>query len=376
MENNILFQRKGKEDLPIVAICYDFDHTLSPDDMQAQGFLQKNYDGTVEDFWKDVNDLSNNNTMDQNLAWMHLMIKYATGKEWLTKDKLREYGSNIKLFDGVDTWFSRINKLANDIGVKVEHYIISSGLKEMIEGTSISEYFTEIYASSYYYNEDNIPVWPAQVINYTGKTQYLFRKEKGVLDPNDQDVNTYFAEEEIRIPFSNFIYIGDSDTDIPCMKLVMSKGGHSIGVYDLDSADQNSKDKVDKMIREKRINYRVAAKFSAESELENLVINIMKKIKYSCRLKNIEYQNRNEVIYFMQDCSELDAERKKKDLLLDLRDSDSFKRSHTIISYLSEFEDWSKEDKAFLKKIREDNFQVSFIRDDDDVKKFYDSLGL
>ena len=217
------FNRKTKEDKPVLAICYDFDKTLSPDDMQAQGYIQSvGYD--VQQFWKESNEMAIANEMDSNLAYMLKMVREAEGNLVLNKRVLAEYGSKVQLFPGVKEWFGRIRKYGEDHNVIVEHYIISSGLKEMIEGTHIANEFEKIYASSFYYNERGVAKWPAQVINYTTKTQLLFRIVKGVLDINDPAVNTYFPPDKLRVPFRNMVYLGDSDTDIPCMKLVNVNG--------------------------------------------------------------------------------------------------------------------------------------------------------
>ena len=140
----------------------------------------------------------------------------------------------------------------------------------MIEGTGVAKKgaFEKVYASSFYYNDRVVAVWPAQVVNYTNKTQFLFRIEKGVLDINDPGVNDYFSPEDIRIPFRNMVYIGDSDTDVPCMKLVNSYGGHSIGVYNVSTKDRT---KVYKMMRDNRIRYFAEADYSKGSELDILV---------------------------------------------------------------------------------------------------------
>ena len=269
------FERKHKEELPVLAICYDFDKTLSPDDMQAQGYIQSvGYD--VGQFWKESNGMAQNNDMDGNLAYMYKMVKEAEGNLIFNKKALAAYGAKVQLFPGVAEWFERIREYGKEHNVIVEHYIISSGLKEMIEGTEIAKNgaFEKIYASSFFYNERGIAVWPAQVINYTNKTQFLFRIEKGVLDINDAGVNDYFAPEDLRVPFRNMVYIGDSDTDIPCMKLVNSYGGHSIGVYNPDTAD---KAKVFKMTRDNRIRYHAAADYSEGSEMDKLVKAIIDK---------------------------------------------------------------------------------------------------
>ena len=287
--------RRNKEGNPVVAICYDFDKTLSPDDMQAQGFIQK-VGYNVQEFWEESNRLAKGNGMDNNLAWMYLMITKAVGKTPMTKESLREYGSKVRLFPGVKHWFRRIKEFGLKHNVIVEHYIISSGLREMIEGTPVGDEFTRIYASSFYFDENNIARWPAQAINYTGKTQFLFRIEKGVLDVNDQGVNDSFPPERIRVPFRNMIYIGDSDTDIPCMKLVNTNGGHSIGVYDATTQD---KTKVWKMMREKRIRYFAPADYNNGSDLDALVKDIIKRTAMNERLeerhiRDLAEQQRND----------------------------------------------------------------------------------
>ena len=262
-----MFERRYKEDKPVLAICYDFDKTLSPDDMQAQGYIQSvGYD--VEEFWREVNVLATENEMDQNLAYMLKMVKEAEGNIVFSRKKLGEYGSHVTLFPGVEDWFSRIREYGAARGVIVEHYIISCGLREMIEGTRVASEFEKIYASSFYYNERGVAVWPAQVINYTNKTQFLFRISKGVLEPNDPAVNDPVAPEALRVPFRNMVYIGDSDTDIPCMKLVNSNGGHSIGVYNSETKD---KSKVHKMLRDRRIKYFVPADYRDGGELDLLL---------------------------------------------------------------------------------------------------------
>ena len=283
------YDRKRKEDRPVLAICYDFDKTLSPDDMQAQGYIQSvGYD--VQKFWDESNDLAKANDMDNNLAYMWKMVQESEGRMVFNKEKLAEYGARVKLFDGVEDWFERIRAYGKTRNVIVEHYIISSGLKEMIEGTKMARAgaFKKIYASSFYFNDRGVAKWPAQVINYTSKTQFLFRIEKGVLDINDPGVNAYFSPEEIRVPFRNMVYIGDSDTDIPCMKLVNTYGGHSIGVY--DPATQNKK-KVYKMMHDKRIRYYAPADYTERSELDLLVKAIIDKTAANEILEDRHFRN-------------------------------------------------------------------------------------
>lgn len=286
------YKRKIKEDRPVIAICYDFDKTLTPDDMQAQGYIQDvGYD--VKKFWEESNNLAILNDMDTNLAYMYKMVEEAEGNLILKKEELANYGSKVRLFDGVNEWFSRIREYGIQNGIIVEHYIISSGLKEMIEGTELARNneFEKIYASSFFFNSRGVAKWPAQAINYTNKTQFLFRIEKGVLDVNDPGVNEYFKPEDLRVPFRNIIYIGDSDTDIPCMKLVNTNGGHSIGVYDPNT---NNKEKVYKMIAANRIKYFAPADYTDGSTLDILVKEIIDKTSVYEILERHYETNKNE----------------------------------------------------------------------------------
>jgi len=279
----IAYDRKQKEDKPVLAICYDFDKTLSPDNMQAQGYIQS-VGYNVELFWEESNGLAYKNDMDSNLAYMYKMMEEAEGNLVLNKSALAEYGSHVKLFPGVEGWFERIRGYGGEHGVIVEHYIISSGLKEMIEGTVMAREgaFEKIYASSFYFNTRGVAKWAAQAVNYTNKTQFLFRIEKGTLDINDPGVNEYYPPEKIRVPFRNMVYVGDSDTDIPCMKLVNTYGGHSIGVFDPDTGDKR---KVLELIRDKRIRYFVPADYSEGTEMDILLKQIIDKTAAHERLE-------------------------------------------------------------------------------------------
>ena len=276
----------------VLAICYDFDKTLTPDDMQAQGYIQSvGYD--VKKFWDESNEFAKANNMDTNLAYMLKMKEEAEGRMVLSRKKLQEYGSKIKLFPGVKGWFDRTKRLGKRFGIKVEHYIISSGLQEMIEGTSLAKkhVFERIYASSFHYNKKDVAIWPAQIVNFTNKTQFLFRIEKGCLDINDTAVNDYIPPEKMRVPFQNIVYIGDSDTDIPCMKLVNSSGGFSIGVY---NPETGVKDKVFQMAREKRISYYCPADYSKGKELDQLISTIIQFVAVRSKLEKKGLRCRNE----------------------------------------------------------------------------------
>lgn len=350
---------------PILAICYDFDKTLSPDDMQAQGYIQS-IDYEIAEFWKQSNQLATDNDMDQNLAYMYMMSSKSRGKVLFTKETLRKDGSRVQLFPGVKTWFDRINEYGKNKGVIVEHYIISSGLKEMIEGTEVADKFKKIYASSFYFDKDGVAVWPAQVVNYTNKTQFLFRIEKGVLDINDQAVNSYFEPNQYRVPFRNMVYIGDSDTDIPCMKLVNINGGHSIGVYNSETKD---KSKVFRMLDENRIKYFAPADYTQGADLECLVKKIIDRTVVNETLEDIHFDCIEKKISETKDQSEEDI--KKEELIDKLEDSSSFSNTHAIIEQMSVIREWTEDQKYKLSKIALENNQVTYILKDADVRDFY-----
>ncbi len=269
---------------PTIAICYDFDMTLSPKNMQEFDFFAE-LETTADDFWSEQNERMLKNNADGVLAYMLGMVEKAKEKGIvLTRKKLNEYGKNIELFPGVETWFNRINEFAKNLGVNVEHYIISSGVKEIIEGTSIAKYFKKIYASSYVYGASGEAIWPAMSVNYTNKTQFLYRINKGCLEETDDSINDFMEHEERQVPFDNMIYIGDSLTDIPCMRLVKKSGGKSIGVY---TKNEGKKSNLAEMLKRDKINYIAEADYSKGKMLEIIVKEIIKGNKINFNLKEL-----------------------------------------------------------------------------------------
>lgn len=269
---------------PIIAICYDFDKTLSPKDMQEYGFIDK-LGIAPEQFWSELAVFTLSNQMDNALSYMYFMIhKYKEKKLTLTRDDLTNLGKNIELFKGVKTWFKRINKFAENNDVILEHYIISSGVYEIILGTDIAKEFKAIFASRFIYNENNEPIWPGLALNYTNKTQFMYRINKGILDINDNSVNNSMPTEDRRIPFENMIYIGDSLTDVPCMRLCAKSGGAAIGVY--TDSEKNNKTMIE-LATNNRINFFVPADYSETSELDITIKHLIQKIKHNSILKEI-----------------------------------------------------------------------------------------
>ena len=267
----------------VVAIMYDFDKTLCTKDMQEYTFIP-NLGIDVNSFWQDANKLRQVDKMDQVLTYMYLMKKKTEDLGYhLTKDYLNKMGKEIELFPGVVDWFERINKYGEKLGIKVEHYIISSGVKEIIEGSSIGKYFKKIYASEFHYDDKGHAVWPKIAINYTNKTQFLMRINKGVLDISDDYlINKKMRDEDKRIPFSNMIYIGDGITDVPCMKLTKENGGISIAVY-TNKNIETAKDLYD----DERINYLAKADYQDGSKIDLIIKKALEGMAIQNELVNI-----------------------------------------------------------------------------------------
>ena len=262
---------------PIVAIMYDFDKTLCTKDMQEYAFIPA-LGMSSSAFWGEANALTDSEEMDNILAYMYKMVEKAREKKVpITRDTFREMGRRVEFFDGVLSWFDRINEYGDQAGVRIEHYIVSSGIKEIIEGTAIAEKFKKIYACEFMYDYNGSIQWPKFAVNYTAKTQFLFRINKGVLtiDSKSADkLNQYTPENERRVPFRNMIYIGDGLTDVPCMKLVKSNGGQSIAVYDQGKGREAALN----LLKADRVNFVATADYGPGSDIETIVQAIIKKI--------------------------------------------------------------------------------------------------
>ena len=268
---------------PIVAIMYDFDKTLSTTDMQNYSFIPA-LGLKPEEFWGKTGEFSKESEVERILSYMYMMVKLSKDKGIkLTKKFLNECGKKIEFYPGVETWFKRINKYGTQHDVKVEHYLISSGTKEIVEGCKIAKEFKKIYGCEFYFDPvTQEPVWPKQAVNYTQKTQYLFRISKGAIDLRD-DSKINQKEKEHRIPYNNMIYLGDGMTDVPCMQVVKNNGGKSIAIY-------SKKDKVNvqRLVKEKRVNFAFTPNYSEGSNLDNTVKSIIKQIAVDNELKRKE----------------------------------------------------------------------------------------
>lgn len=274
----------------IIAIMYDFDKTLCTRDMQEYTFFP-NLGLDATEFWNSSNELREKNKMDQVLSYMYLMFKKTVdNNRSLKRGFLNEMGKDIELFPGVSSWFDRINEYGKSLGFEIEHYIISSGLKEIIEGSEIGDKFKCIFASEFFYNEDGNAMWPKLAVNYTNKTQFLMRINKGILDiSDDNSLNDKMLENDRRISTSNMIYLGDGYTDVPCMKLTKENGGVSVAVY----TDKNV-NTAKKLLLDGRINYMAHADYNEGSELDEIIKKTIRAMAINTELKNITYKQANE----------------------------------------------------------------------------------
>jgi len=260
-----------------MAIAYDFDGTLAKGNIQENSFIP-NLGITNKAFWKEVRQLAKDNEMDEILAYMYLLINKAKnhGQVRFTKDDLKKHGNDVQYFDGVEDYFERINLYAKNKNITIEHYIISSGTKEMIEGTAIAKYFKYIYASNFKYDANDVPEWTAMAVNYTTKTQFLFRINKGIENAWDNSkINQYISKNTRPIPFEKIIYIGDGLTDVPAMKLIKEQGGVSIGVY---APNSHQKSNVENLLIEDRVSYVTPAKYTENSNLDTILKATIDKI--------------------------------------------------------------------------------------------------
>ena len=269
---------------PIIALIYDFDGTLSPGNMQEFGFIQAIHQ-TPEEFWTKSDGIARGQDASNILAYMKLMYDEAKKNGIkLTRSDFHRYGADIKLFDGVRDWFRNVNEYGAAHGVKIEHYINSSGLKEIIEGSPIAKEFKHIFAGSFIYDEAGEAEWPGIAVDFTAKTQFLFKIQKGIFSSRDaKRVNESMAEDAKRIPFTQMIYFGDGETDIPSMKVVNMFGGNSIAVF--NPADPRKRGLARKLLRQGRVNFITPAVYSRESRTFRLVCAIIDKVKADNELK-------------------------------------------------------------------------------------------
>lgn len=279
------------KELTTVAIVYDFDGTLSAGNMQEYDYIPS-LGITKEEFWDEADKIATENDADSVLSYMECMLTHSrnAGRP-ITREMLRKMGRNIALFDGVEGWFERINKYGEEHNIKIQHYVNSSGIREMIEGSPIADRFHKIYASSFLYDKRGEAYWPGVAINYTNKTQFIFKINKGIETVSDSIlVNEFLPREDRPIPFPHIIFIGDGLTDIPSMRLVHSLNGHAIAVYDPNREDK--REDMMQLIHDKRVNYVCEANYTPESDMNALVESIIDKIAADVQLDRLQHAHK------------------------------------------------------------------------------------
>lgn len=265
---------------PRMAICYDFDGTLAPGNMQEYDYIPR-LRITSQNFWEQVRQRAVEQEADEILSYMCLMLEKANADKSqgirITKQAFADYAQKVTLYKGVEEWFPRINEYGRQRGLNVEHYIISSGIREMIAGTSIAKEFTKIYASSFMYDQNGVAYWPALAVNYTTKTQFLFRINKGFLNEWDNaGINSFLEKSQRPIPFERMIYIGDGYSDVPCMRLVKEQGGTSIAVY--RPRGKGKREIAENLLSEGRVDMFAAADYRKDKMLDVMVKGLIVKI--------------------------------------------------------------------------------------------------
>lgn len=270
-----------------VALCYDFDGTLAAGNMQEYGFM-KRVGISPSAFWKKSDAMAQEHNADHLLSYMKCMLEEARSRKIpFKKQDFADCGKDVVLFPGAEGWFERINAYAAKKGIEVKHYLISSGLAEIVEGTSIAKYFDQLYACRFMYNEYGEAEWPARIVNYTDKTQYLFRINKGCLDANDDaSVNKRMPTEERPVPFSRMIYFGDGDTDVPSMVTVKKNGGHCVAVY--QPKKKGASKKAQKYLDDERVNLVAPADYSAGKKIDKYVKCVIDMIALENKLQELE----------------------------------------------------------------------------------------
>ena len=278
------------ETVPVVALLYDFDKTLCTTDMQNYAFIPS-LGLTPGEFWAAANGFGRTNHIDGVLAYMYAMVQESARRGGpFTRQELVEKGRDIVLLPGVADWFGRLNRYGAEQGVSVEHYVISSGLREIIEGCSIAGAFREIFASEFYYDDTGRPVWPKLAVNFTNKTQFIYRINKGVLDvSDDRGLNDSMPDESKRIPFANMIYIGDGLSDVPCMKMMRSYGGYALAVW-----QEGNRTGVEDLLSKGRVDFMFPADYRAEGPLDRTVRDLIRSmaVRHSLRREHMRQMGR------------------------------------------------------------------------------------
>jgi len=269
----------------IIALVYDFDGTLTPQPMQEYTVLPEIGIKKGRKFWDAVEKESRRTGGEEIVTYMRLIIEMSEHKHFpVTPTVLKSLAKNISYYPGVKTFFKRMNVYIEkefDVGVKLRHYVISAGLKEIISGASIAKYFYRIFASEYYYDEYERAIFPKVIVNDTLKTQFIFRINKGK-ESLHENINLYMPPQQRPVPFQNILYLGDGLTDVPCMTVIKKNGGYAIAVF--KPGDSKGLKTCKELLKAKRVDFIAEADYRSKKELGHLVKlllnNIVEGIRY------------------------------------------------------------------------------------------------
>jgi len=269
-----------------IALVYDFDGTLTPQPMQEYTVLPEIGIKQGKKFWDAVQEETLKTGGEDIVTYMRLMLEMSKQQHYpVTPKILRSLARNIEYYPGVQGFFSRIDEYVKtqfDVDLEVRHYVISAGLKEIIDGTRIAKHFYRVFASEYHYNEYDQAVFPKVIVNDTLKTQFIFRINKGK-ESLHESINLYMPSAMRPIPFQNILYIGDGLTDVPCMTVIRKNGGYAIAVY--RTGDSKGLETCKGLLRARRVDFIAQADYRKNKEVDRLVKlllnNIVEGIRYA-----------------------------------------------------------------------------------------------
>ena len=265
----------------IIAIVYDYDQTLSPNYMQDE-VLFPTFGIDAKKFWGRCHTLVKEEGYDNELAYMKALLDYLE-IDRPTNARLRELGGGLQFFPGLPEMFEQFEKglltpQHQAHGIKVEHYIISSGLKVLIEGSRLAPYIRAMFGCEFAEDREGRIAFPKRAISHTQKTQFLFRINKGLLDYS-QDVNDHMPADLRPVPFEHMIYIGDGPTDVPCFTVVRQHGGHAIAVYNATDPSRSSFKKCYQLsTHADRVRHIAPADYRAGSHLRLLLEQMVEEV--------------------------------------------------------------------------------------------------
>lgn len=278
----------------VIALVFDFDDTLAPD--STSGFLSE-IGVDVEDFWsRKVDPLLFEQDWDPVPAFLYQMIELSRsgGHGAITRDRLEEWGRRLPLHSGVESLFQRLRAQVerDHPQIRLEFYLISSGIGDVLRSTPIAHEFTDIWASEFIYNEEGGIEFPKRVVSFTDKTRYLFHIQKGIVGASSRnkpfEVNRKIPSERLRVPFEQMIFVGDGYTDIPCFSLIRRSGGVAFGVW--DPRHRHKRSRAWGFIQEGRVSNLNQARYDDEAELYQWLEEAVESLAGRIALKNRTYR--------------------------------------------------------------------------------------